>query len=125
MIESTYKGIYQHDLYSWQIIGKEFVRVLEFDKRSEIIDGAIKEFMLVVEPSQRKQCIDLIFDVISSTNTDTFSELSNSLMMNAPTLIKSMTKVDSKDRKVVIDTMRILTDLIVDEMKTVNKNESS
>lgn len=123
LIQSVYKGIYQHDLYSWQVMGKEFVSVNEFKKGSEIVDGAIKQFLLEVPAQQRKQCIDLIFDVISSTNADTFHELSTNLMMKAPMMIKSMTQVESVDRKMMMETLKILTDLIVDEMKSMNKNE--
>lgn len=123
LIYSVNRGIYQHDLYSWQIKGKEFVSVNEFDKQSEIADGAIKQFMQVVPNEQRKQCIDLIFDVISSTNADTFYELSSNLMKKGPAIIKSMTQVEALDRKMMMDTLKILTDLIVDEMKSMSKND--
>ena len=51
----------QHDLYSWEVLGKEFVTLEEVTNGSEFVDKTIKEWLEKVEPAKREQVIDVVF----------------------------------------------------------------
>lgn len=42
IVKSTNKGIMQHDVYSWQVIAKQFVKLKEITKGSKFIDKTIQ-----------------------------------------------------------------------------------
>ena len=124
LIQSSKKSIYQHDLYSWQILGKEFICVSQFDKQSEVLEGAISEFLEKVTPQQRKECIDIIFELLLSTNEMTFHDFSTNWLKNSGTLLKSVSKVDAQERKVVLDSFKTLMNFIFDELKSGGNEEN-
>lgn len=117
LIQSSKKGIYQHDLYSWQLLGKEFICAEAFDRQSEIIENAINDFLEKISPSQRRECVDVIFEVLSSTNEETFHDLSNNWLKNTSVMIKSISKVDSAERKVILDSIKAFLNAVFDELK--------
>ena len=118
LIHSFSKGVYQHDIYTWNVLGKQFISTSKFEKESEIIDNALKEFLNIVPLKQRKDTIDIIFDVLESTNKDTFRELSSNLFKNSAHVVKYITKIEPEHRKIVMDSVKILLSIMFDEVKT-------
>lgn len=125
LIYSNGKGPWQHDLYTWQIINKQFKYVSNFDTSSEIIENSLKEFMEQVNPEQRKQCIDIIFDILESTNEDTFHEFASNWFKNSTQVVKYLSKIKPEDRKIVIDAAKMLMSIMFDEFKLTKLQKES
>ena len=83
IVESVQRGIMQHDLYSWQVLGKEFVTLKKLTNESEFIDKTITGWLENVEPSKREQVIDVIFEILSFGGNITENDLTN-LWNNVP-----------------------------------------
>ena len=82
IIESTQKGIMQHDLYSWQLEGKEFICLEKVTNGSEIFDKTLKEWLINITPEQRGIVIDTAFDILNTTEVEYFSELKKNWFLN-------------------------------------------
>ena len=67
IIQSTANGIMQHDLYSWQVMRNNIIRVEELTNGSEFIDKTITGWLEEVEPAKREIVIDAIFKIIYAT----------------------------------------------------------
>ncbi|MGN1343869.1 MAG: Mbeg1-like protein [Traorella sp.] len=118
LILSCGKGVYQHDLYTWQVMNNQFIYTDKFDTESEVIDAALKEFLEKVPPKQRKQTIDIVFEVLESTDEDTFKDLTSNWLKNSSSLIKSVSAIEPENRKVVLDSAKTLLMLVFDELKS-------
>lgn len=101
VIESTQKGIMQHDLYTWQLIGKEFIHLDEVDSGSVIIDKTIKKWLKEVSPEQRGEVINTLFDVLGQTEATTLSEIKLNWFKNAKILYKSYQNVSPENKEIV------------------------
>lgn len=53
VVQSRQIGIMQHDPFSWDVMGADFVRLDSVSESSKFIDKTIKEWLSKVEPSQR------------------------------------------------------------------------
>ena len=49
----------QHDLYTWQLEGKEFIHLKEVDKGSKFMDKAIKQWLDVLNVLQHEEDLDI------------------------------------------------------------------
>ena len=108
IVESTQKGIMQHDLYTWQILGKEFVTVEELTKGSIFIDKTITGWLEKVEPSKREQVIDVIFEILNNTDAQTMKELKANWFVNAKTILTSYKNMDNDTKELVWHTLNEL-----------------
>lgn len=99
VVESIEKGIYQHDIYSWQVLGKDFVYANAATNSSEVMYKAIKEWLKQTTPDQRRIFFDGVFEVFFSTSANTFGEISRNFVKNAPTLFKSYKDISEEDKK--------------------------
>ena len=104
VVQSIENGIYQHDIYSWQIIGTEMIKLDSVTNSSEVINHAIRQWLKTTTPEQRKIFINGIFDVFYSIEANTFSDIN---IKKLPTLIKTYREISEEDRKTIMEMIKI------------------
>lgn len=104
IIKSTQKGIMQHDLYTWQVEGKEFIYLKEVTNESEAIDAIIKEWTTKFTPKQRSEFINIIYDLVNETNSETLYEMSKNRFKTMGTIIKAYHKTNKKNKQIISQT---------------------
>ena len=114
VVKSTQRGVMQHDLYSWQLLGNEFVYLKEVTNGSKFIDKSIKDWLEQIDMDKREQVIDIIFQVINTTKVETFSDLKSHWFLNAKILLSSYKLVDSESKKMVLETLSALFKIVKD-----------
>ena len=108
IVESVQRGIMQHDLYSWQVLGKEFVTLKKLTNESEFIDKTIKDWLENVEPEKREQVIDAVFEILNTTEAQTMKELKANWFANAKTILGTYKNIDSDTKEMVWQTVNEL-----------------
>ena len=108
IVESVQRGIMQHDLYSWQLLGKEFVTLKKLTNESEFIDKTIKDWLENVEPEKREQVIDAVFEILNTTEAQTMKELKANWFANAKTILGTYKTIDNDTKEMVWQTVNEL-----------------
>lgn len=108
VVESVQKGIMQHDLYSWQVIGKGFVTLEEVTNGSEFVDKTIKGWLEDIEPAKREQVIDVVFDILNATDAQTMKELKSNWFSSAKTILTSYKNIDNETKDMIWQTLNAL-----------------
>jgi len=114
VVKSTQRGVMQHDLYSWQVSRNSFVSLKEVTNGSKIIDKSIKGWLEQIDMEKREQVIDIIFQIINTTNAETFSELKRNWFSNAKILLKSYRLIDQESKEMIVETLSALIKIAKD-----------
>lgn len=122
VVQSTAKGVMEHDVYSWQVIGKDFVVLKEVTNGSKFIDKTIKNWLKDLDLNTREQVIDIIFEVINSTEARTIADLKLSLMKNAKTILSSYSHIDSENKKMITATIVAFFNIFKENIKEEYKS---
>ncbi len=101
IVRSRALGILQHDIYSWDVKGKNFIEVDTITDNSRFIDYTLKDWIAGLDYSQREKLIDTIFDIMAKTNAKTFKELGENWLSSAIAILKSLHTLDDDTRKAV------------------------
>ena len=133
VIQSTQKGVMQHDLYTWQLEGKEFIHLKEVDKGSKFMDKAIKQWLDEVSKEQREAFINQIFEILQVTEADTLTKMRENWLKNAKVLMETYKNMDEETKKMMTQTIEALFIIIknnmmeklkpTDKRKKINKKE--
>ena len=106
---SKEKGIYQHDLYSWQVDKTDMIKSEENTSVSEDFNKLGDEWLETTTPEQRKIFIDAVFELFYSTDANTFGEMKKSLSTNISKILKKYRELDEKDRQIITEMIKIFT----------------
>jgi hypothetical protein len=101
IVYSIEKGIYQHDIYSWQVLGTKLVTEPKTTKSSEVMNDTISKWVEETTPDQRRLFVDNIYDMIVSTEAKTTKELSEIWAKKVGTMIKTYKAISEEDRKTI------------------------
>ena len=123
VVKSTAKGLMEHDVYSWQLIGKKFVVVKEITNGSKVINRTLKNWINGLDLKTREQVIDIVFEIINSTEVETMSELRDSLVKNAKTIISSYKQRDTKDKEMILTIITAFFGIFKENIKEQYKNK--
>lgn len=101
VVLSHEKGLYQHDIFSWEIKKDMIVRASGLTGSSEFAHKAIKEWLINTNPQNRKIFVDGIFDLLYSSNSESFRELSKSWAKDIPNMLNAYSEISKEDKKVI------------------------
>ena len=107
VILSTEKGIYQHDIYSWQVKRDKMIRTENVTKSSERINETIKSWLRGSTPEQRKIFFDSVFEIFYSTSANSFDEISEKWIKNMPKIIGTYNGLSEEDKKSIMEMLKL------------------
>ena len=75
VIRSKTVGLLQHDPYSWEVMGKEFIPVQEITESSQYIDATIKTWFADMTNAERGQLVDVMYALLGSGGAENVYDL--------------------------------------------------
>lgn len=114
IVLSNSKGIYQHDIHSWQVEGTKVVTVDKLTNNSDTINQTLRAYLKNTTPEQRKMFVGIVYEIIESTNVSTFKEFSKVWIQKLPTIFKTYKNINEEDKK-------MMTQMVVEFFKTGNQ----
>ncbi len=95
VVDSNQEGLFQHNPYSWQILGPDFVRLEEVDAGSRLIDRTLKNWLAGLTGAQRETVADTLYELLTDRDARTVKEaLEPKNLANA---LRAALDVDPKD----------------------------
>ena len=102
VVKSDGLGLYQHDGFTWQVLGTDFIAVTELDVSSQLVDQTVHAWLSKRTPEQRKVFVNTIFDILEATGANTLKELIHDVPGRLPAVLKALQKVDFETARMVI-----------------------
>lgn len=122
IVKSTQVGIYQHDLYSWQLMGNKFVEMEDVTGESEFIDKTLKNMLKEVDEEQREKFWMTMFEILSSTNAETLKQIRENWFSNSKIIFESYKNLDNESKKIINTTLKSLLSIAKDNIKSGKNN---
>ena len=108
VVHSTYEGILQHDGFSWEVKGTQFVHLDDFSREGKLVDETIDSWSNELSPQQREALANALYEVLTATGAQTLSELSGEKLKNAVSLLKSYKNLDRETRRALAEAVKLL-----------------
>lgn len=115
VIESTQKGLLQHDPYSWVVLGKEFIYLEQLGEDSRFLDKTIRLWLEGLDNGERSEFFDAVFDLLLLENASQVKDILRP--QNIKTLFKTL-QMDEEKRKMIGS---VLTELLEAAKSTYNE----
>ncbi len=99
VVQSSHKGILQHDPYSWEVSGVDFVRApaLSYDAYRKA--ARINAWLRGMSAPERERFVEIVYRLLSSSGEVTFSGLVGSLGGTAPgAMLRQLKNLPAEDR---------------------------
>ncbi len=108
IVHSTQSGFLQHNLYSWDILGKQFVHLKTVTNGSRFVDSTIKDWAKDMTPEQFESFAETIYKVLSETNAQTLREMKENRFDSMRRILHSIGGLDNQTRTAAFKVLQLL-----------------
>lgn len=108
VVHSTYEGIMQHDGFSWEVRGTQFVHLDDFSHEGKLLDETIDAWADALSPQQRESFADALYEVLTATGARTLSELGGEKLKGAVNILKGYKSLDRETREALSGALKLL-----------------
>ena len=117
VVQSIQKGIMQHDIYSWQVDRANLVRIPNLTSNSQILNKVLKNWLDNTTPVQRKNFINIIYEVIITTKAETLNDFGVDTFKKITRILKSYKSIDKEDKKEIEEMIKLFFESIINSIR--------
>lgn len=96
VIRSKTVSLLQHDPYSWEVMGREFIRMQDITEESRFVDAALKTWFADMTNQERNQLVDVMFTLLGTGGVENALEIFHP--RNIRTYLKTLISDDNMRR---------------------------
>lgn len=108
VVESTQKGILQHDGLSWLVSGPAFVHKEKLSLKAMVLKNALDKWIFNMEEEKRDAVIRDFFSVLDATGACTLTELQNGGLQNLRVMYRAIESLSPETKDSVEELIKDL-----------------
>lgn len=107
IVRSSNKGILQHDGYSWEVMGNDFVYTTERTAFGQRTESVIDNFINSTSPQRRRRFTEALFGILAATEQDTVSGILGGKRRSLRSIISAYSDLPDEVRVLLNETMAV------------------
>ena len=107
VVQSEAKGILQHDVFSWQVLRDDLIKLESATETSELINQTLTDWLEETTDEQRKIFLDGVFELFYSTEAKTFGDISKNLSVNIRKIAETYQNINEEDKQTITEMIKI------------------
>lgn len=111
IVRSNYRGVYQHDIFGWEIKGTHAVTVKSFTSSGEINHEIFNTRINGMTLDERREFVDVFCHIIDSTGAKNLLDLSEARAKSAALVLKSYGELEKEKKQLMQSCLTRLFDL--------------
>lgn len=116
IVKSGRRGIFQHDGFSWETLGPDFIYLTELTRDARLLDKTAKKMLEQMSLEERETFATVLFDLLSVNESKTLTELSERGLSSLFKMSENYLKLDTKTKKVILEPLSLF---ISESCKTI------
>ena len=108
VVQSTQVGLWQHDGFSWEVLGERFIHLEEIEPEARAQNQTLKNLINGMTPQQREIFADALYEVLTTNDAKTLRQVQEEglqLMLNMP---RALMGLDKQTKDAVAETVKQL-----------------
>ena len=104
VVKSTGSGLWQHDPFTWQLMGREFLAAEGLTPESRRIEKTLRAWVAEMSCAERRDLVEALYKAFTVNHAETLSDIAADKL----DFIKSLGKLDEKTRDVIFSMGKLL-----------------
>lgn len=116
VVKSTVSGIFQHDGFSWQVLGNRFVEAQKRSDSSVALESTLHQWLAEQSDVKRRTFVNTLFGLLESTGRATIGEIKGDLLGSLSSMWKMLESMPKEQREI---TWNMITQFIAAGSDTI------
>lgn len=104
IVKSSGKGIYQHDLMTWEVLGTSLREAASLTPVSAFLEKTLQAWVEKIDYEDRQAFVETLFEILTSGGADTLTDLGRFTLPQLKEHFRSFREMSSEEQKTFITT---------------------
>ena len=114
VVRSDAGGLFQHNPYSWQVMGGRLITLPERTRESRLAEDTIKNWLSTLDSQERKTVIDGVYSVLSASDGRNVADLFEG--KNVRKILRAVSTMDEETKEIIVDSFKRLGSSLKDSL---------
>lgn len=110
IVKSSAKGLWQHDPFTWDVLGPDFVYTEERTAFGRETEEIINHLNNSLSPERKRLFGKALFSVLASTEQDTISGIAANKVQSVKNALRGFSSMDPEVRELLLQTLKGIAD---------------
>ena len=101
VVKSTANGIFQHDGFSWEVMGDHFVEIEKRSDASMVLETTLRQWLYEQSENNRRMFVNTLFGLLESTGRATIGEIKGDLPSSLASMWKMLESMEKEKRELI------------------------
>ena len=101
VIKSSGKGIWQHDVISWEVLRNRFIEMPSTSQNSMLMEKTLDTWINRIPLDERKIMVEALFHMIYNSGAGTFSRLAGEQVRSSLELMRAYREMSTEEQQVI------------------------
>ncbi|MBO4915237.1 MAG: DUF2974 domain-containing protein [Oscillospiraceae bacterium] len=108
VVHSTGSGIWQHNGFTWEVCGREFVHLPDLSPSGKRTEDTLETVFSEQSIPQREKFVNALYEVLTGTGARTLSDLSDEKLKSAKGMLRTYRNLDDDTRNALSEAITLL-----------------
>ena len=114
VVKSDAGGLFQHNPYSWQVMGGRLITLPERTRESRLAEDTIKNWLSTLDAQERKTVIDGVYGVLDASGGRNVADLFEG--RNVRKILRAVSSMDEETKEIIVDSFKRLGSSLRDSL---------
>ena len=106
-VKSNAVSVMQHNIYSWSVIGKDFIKE-EISPSSLVFENTFHDYLSKLNAQEREKVCNIVFDAIDKCDAITTEDIGKHMLTNLFKVFQHFNSLDEADAKLFKEAITVL-----------------
>ena len=121
IVKSTGLGLLQHDQFTWEIEGNNFVYIENLTKNAKFTDKTLSDWLNHLTEEERERFVDALYSVLNANNLTSIDDFKAEWQTAIPATLHAISQLDGNTRKFILHTLKKLASLGIKNVSMFGK----
>ena len=121
VVDSDQLGVWQHDGFSWQVLGDCFITLPQISQQASQSSQAVRRWVHSMTVEERSRFVDALFRVLTASGAETLSDLKEDNIRAVLPMVRAMKELDKGTREGVLEFIQLMvannTRLVLEDIR--------
>lgn len=117
VVKSSNRGLKQHDVLSWMVLGTKLIEAEQVSERSLLWDEAMKNWLAGLDNDERQKIVQTIFHILDVAEIETVDDLYNSKWETLVKMIRAENDLPVETKKMLSKALKMFVKEVINAKK--------